>query len=130
MKTLERDVPPSVGNVPTDFSCAICGAGPAGMGFLFHAFKTGKLAEIAKSGLLIIDKRFGLGSGKLGEYVNVTGNSVGKTFLACLEHENFEEVFGAIREYSPLHKEMVAAGDGAPRLCDAGDLLAIAAELL
>ena len=25
---------------------------------------------------------------------------------------------------------MVAAGDGAPRLCDAGDLLAIAAELL
>jgi hypothetical protein len=100
------------------------------MGFLFHAVKTGKLAEIAKNGLLIIDKRFGLGSGKLGGYANVTGNSVGKTFLACLEHESFEEVFGDIREYSPLHKGMVATGDGVPRLCDAGDLLALAAERL
>jgi hypothetical protein len=100
------------------------------MGFLFHAFKTGKLPEIAKNGLLIIDKRLELGSGKLGEYANVTGNTVGNTFLACLEHENFEEVFGDLREYSPLHKRMVEAADGPPSLADAGALLALATEQL
>jgi hypothetical protein len=113
-----------------EFSCAICGAGPAGMGFLFHAFKTGKLRDIARNGLLIIDKRFWLGSGKLGDYANVIGNSIGKTFLACLEHESFEEVFDDLRKYSPLYKQMVAAGDGAPYLSDVGDLLALAAERL
>lgn len=124
------EVPSSMRNARTEFSCAICGAGPAGMGFLFHAFKTGKLADIARKGLLIIDKRFCLGSGKLGDYANVVGNSIGKTFLACLEHENFESVFGAIRDYSPLHKQIVEAADSAPRLSDAGDLLALATERL
>jgi hypothetical protein len=100
------------------------------MGFLFHAFKTGKLEEIAKRGLLIIDKSYWLGSGKLGDYANVTGNSIGKTFLACLEHENFTEVFGDLRDYSPLHKVMVEESDGAPLLSDAGNLLAMAAERL
>jgi len=124
------DISPTVRSARTEFSCAICGAGPAGMGFLFHAFKTGKLADVARNGLLIIDKRLRLGSGKLGDYVNVTGNSVGNTFLACLEHENFEEVFGDLHEYSPLHKQMVAAGNGPPSLSVAGDLLALAAERL
>lgn len=42
---------PSIARIArTSFSCAICGAGPSGMGFLFHAFKTGKLPEIAKNG--------------------------------------------------------------------------------
>ncbi|MFT4065249.1 hypothetical protein [Paraburkholderia sp.] len=100
------------------------------MGFLFHAFKTGNLPEIARNGLLIIDKRTELGAGKLGEYVNVTGNTVGNTFLACLEHENFEEVFADLRENSPLHKRMVEVADGPPNLADAGALLALATELL
>lgn len=91
-------------SVPGDYSCVLCGAGPAGMGFLFYAFKSGKLAEVARNGLLIIDKRMSLGAGKLGDYVNVTGNSVSKTFLACLEHERFDEVFGDIREYNELHR--------------------------
>jgi hypothetical protein len=122
---------PSVERIaPTEFSCAICGAGPSGMGFLFHAFKTGKLPEIARNGLLIIDRRLELGAGKLGEYANVTGNTVGNTFLACLEHENFEEVFGDLRRYSPLHKQMVEAADGPPSLTDAGALLALATEQL
>lgn len=122
---------PSIARIArTSFSCAICGAGPSGMGFLFHAFKTGKLPEIAKNGLLIIDKRQELGSGKLGEYANVTGNTVGNTFLACLEHESFEEVFGDLKEYSPLHKRMVEAADGPPSLADAGALLALATERL
>jgi hypothetical protein len=124
------DVPPLVRIARTEFSCTICGAGPSGMGFLFHAFKTGRLPDIARNGLLVIDKRLELGSGKLGEYANVTGNTVGNTFLACLEHENFEEVFGDLREYSPLHKRMVEAGDGPPTLADAGELLALATERL
>jgi len=100
------------------------------MGFLFHAFKTGNLPEIARNGLLIIDKRTELGAGKLGEYVNVTGNTVGNTFLACLEHANFEEVFADLRENSPLHKRMVEVADGPPSLTDAGALLALATEQL
>jgi hypothetical protein len=123
-------VPSLVRSARTEFSCAICGAGPSGMGFLFHAFKTGKLPEIARNGLLIIDRRLELGAGKLGEYANVTGNTVGNTFLACLEHENFEEVFGDLRRYSPLHKQMVEAADGPPSLTDAGALLALATERL
>jgi hypothetical protein len=124
------EVPSSVRNERTEFSCAICGAGPAGMGFLFHAFKTDKLADIARNGLLIIDKRSWLGAGKLGDYANVTGNSISKSFLACFEHENFEDVFGDFRDYSPLHKQFVEAASGAPRLSDVGDLLALAAERL
>ena len=100
------------------------------MGFLFHAFKTGKLAEIARDGLLIIDRRTELGAGKLGEYLNVSGNTVGNTFLACLEHENFKEVFADLRENSPLYRRMIEAADGPPRLTDAGALLAMATEQL
>jgi hypothetical protein len=100
------------------------------MGFLFHAFKTGNLPEIAKNGLLIIDKRTEFGSGKLGEYVNVSGNTVGNTFLACLEHESFAEVFADLRLNSPLHKRMVDVADGPPDLTDAGALLALATEQL
>jgi hypothetical protein len=100
------------------------------MGFLFHAFKTGNLPEIARNGLLIIDKRTELGAGKLSEYVNVSGNTVGNTFLACLEHENFEEVFADLKENSPLHKRMIEAADGPPSLVDAGALLAQATEQL
>ncbi len=130
MKNLELYVPTRMQGSRREFSCAILGAGPAGMGFLFHAFKSGKLADIARKGLLIIDKRSWLGSGKLGDYANVVGNSVGKTFLACLEHETLETLFDDIRNFSPLHRCMVAAGDGAPQLRDAGDLLALAAERL
>jgi hypothetical protein len=100
------------------------------MGFLFYAFKSGKLAEVASNGLLIIDKRVSLGAGKLGEYVNVTGNSVAKTFLACLEHERFDEVFGDIREYNELHRKLAADPDGAPLLSEVGELLTLAAERL
>ncbi|WNC89073.1 hypothetical protein RI103_15465 [Paraburkholderia sp. FT54] len=100
------------------------------MGFLFHAFKSGKLAEVARNGLLIIDKRTSLGAGKLGDYVNVTGNSVAKTFLACLEHERFDDVFGDIREYNELHRKLAAAPDSAPLLSEVGELLTLAAERL
>ncbi|WP_233828511.1 malate:quinone oxidoreductase [Paraburkholderia sp. ZP32-5] len=79
---------------------------------------------------MIIDKRTELGAGKLGEYVNVTGNTVGNTFLACLEHENFQEVFADLRQNSPLHKRMIEAADGPPSLADAGALLAQATEQL
>jgi hypothetical protein len=100
------------------------------MGFLFYAFKSGKLAEVARNGLLIIDKRASLGAGKLGDYVNVTGNSVAKSFLACLEHERFDEVFGDIREYNELHRKLAADPDGAPLLSEVGELLTLAAERL
>jgi hypothetical protein len=100
------------------------------MGFLFYAFKSGKLAEVARNGLLIIDKRVSLGAGKLGDYVNVTGNSVARSFLACLEHERFDEVFGDIREYNELHRKLAADPDGAPLLSEVGELLTLAAERL
>ncbi|REG61281.1 hypothetical protein B0G80_4123 [Paraburkholderia sp. BL6669N2] len=122
--------PDSSGSVPSDYSCVLCGAGPAGMGFLFYAFKSGKLAEVARNGLLIIDKRVRLGAGKLGDYVNVTGNSVAKSFLACLEHERFDDVFGDIREYNELHRKLAADPDGAPLLSEVGELLTLAAERL
>lgn len=122
--------PDNSGSVASDFSCVLCGAGPAGMGFLFYAFKSGKLAEVARNGLLIIDKRASLGAGKLGDYVNVTGNSVAKTFLACLEHERFDEVFGDIREYNEVHRKLAADPDGTPLLSEVGELLTLAAERL
>ncbi|TDY25495.1 hypothetical protein B0G81_5968 [Paraburkholderia sp. BL6665CI2N2] len=122
--------PDNSGSVPSDYSCVLCGAGPAGMGFLFYAFKNGKLAEVARNGLLIIDRRMRFGAGKLGDYVNVTGNSVAKSFLACLEHERFDEVFGDLREYNELHKKMAADPYGAPLLSEVGELLTLAAERL
>lgn len=122
--------PDSSGSVPSDYSCVLCGAGPAGMGFLFYAFKSGKLAEVARNGLLIIDKRARFGAGKLGDYVNVTGNSVAKSFLACLEDERFDDVFGDIREYNELHRKLAADPDGAPLLSEVGELLTLAAERL
>lgn len=130
MQRFSAEAPDSSGSVPSDYSCVLCGAGPAGMGFLFYAFKSGKLAEVASNGLLIIDKRVSLGAGKLGDYVNVTGNSVAKTFLACLEHERFDEVFGDIREYNELHRKLAADPDGAPLLSEVGELLTLAAERL
>ncbi|ASV97004.1 hypothetical protein CJU94_01720 [Paraburkholderia aromaticivorans] len=130
MQSSSAEIPESSGSVPSDYSCVLCGAGPAGMGFLFCAFKSGKLAEVARNGLLIIDKRVSLGAGKLGDYVNVTGNSVAKTFLACLEHERFDDVFGDIREFNALHRKMAADPDAAPLLSEVGQLLTLAAERL
>lgn len=98
------------------------------MGFLFHAYRTGKLADIARNGLLIIDKRSSLGAGKLGDYVNVTGYSMVKTFLECLEHECFEKVLGDLSECSSLERILTAAADSTPRLTDVGTLLTVAAE--
>ncbi|MFM0057453.1 hypothetical protein PQR64_17655 [Paraburkholderia phytofirmans] len=62
--------------------------------------------------------------------MNVTGNSVARSFLACLEHERFDEVFGDIREYNELHRKLAADPDGAPLLSEVGELLTLAAERL
>nr|GFC56779.1 hypothetical protein [Tanacetum cinerariifolium] len=42
-------------HLETVCGCVVGGAGPAGMGLLFNALKSGAMPELAKEGLIIVD---------------------------------------------------------------------------
>lgn len=117
----------------TAYGCVVAGVGPAGMGFLFNALKTGKLAQLARHGLLILDaggihRDAPLGAGRLGEY-RITANSVGDVFLDCLRDPALAEVFAPL-EGDPCLENIRAQAFTAPALSEVGALLEAASRLV
>lgn len=112
----------------TTCGCVVAGAGPAGMGLLFNALKSGTLPDLAREGLIIVDSSANPGTGSLGEY-RITANSVGDVFLDCLRDPALRDVFGPL-EHSPTYWRIRRQAHSAPQLCDVGELLAEASKLM
>ena len=112
----------------TSCGCVIGGAGPAGMGMLFNALKSGTLPELARDGLIIVDASANPGTGRLGEY-RITANSVGDVILECLRDPALRDVFAPL-EQSPAYWRIRRQAQHAPQLSDIGELLAEASRLV
>lgn len=112
----------------TTCGCVIGGAGPAGMGLLFNALKSGTLSELARGGLIIVDASANPGAGRLGDY-RITANSVGDVILDCLRDPALQPVFAPL-EQSPAYWRIRHQAQHAPQLSDIGALLAEASRLV
>lgn len=88
-----------------DYNLAVCGAGPAGMGFLFHAYKKGFLKEFINNGLIIIDNKTTLGGGDLGKY-NMTANTTAGTFLESITEIDPDSIFDNIKANSAIYSQL------------------------
>ncbi len=111
----------------SNYACVVGGAGPAGMGFLFNAYKTGALASLARDGLLVVDAALAVGRGRLGDY-HITANSVGDVFLDCLRDPALLPIFAPLA-HSPAFRALQNDPHGAPMLTQVGELLAHASTL-
>ncbi len=108
--------------------CVVGGAGPAGMGLIFNALKTGALPEMTRNGLIIVDASPLPGTGRLAEY-QITANSVGDVFLDCLRDPALREVFEPL-ERSEAYWRIRDQAFVAPLLSEVGELLAEASKLV
>lgn len=112
----------------TSTGCVVGGAGPAGMGLLFNALRTGAIAELAQYGLIIVDASPTPGIGRLGEY-QITANSVGDVFLDCLRDPAMADVFAPLQA-SPAYWRIRDQDQQAPLLSHVGELLLEASQLV
>jgi hypothetical protein len=115
-------------HLETVCGCVVAGAGPAGMGMLFNALKSGAMPELARDGLIIVDASPDPGTGRLGEY-RITANSVGDVFLDCLRDPALKDVFEPL-EHSPAYWRIRRQAQSAPQLSDVAELLAEASTLV
>jgi hypothetical protein len=115
-------------HLETVCGCVVGGAGPAGMGLLFNALKSGAMPELAKEGLIIVDASPTPGTGRLGDY-RITANSVGDVFLDCLRDPALRDVFEPL-EQSPAYWRIRHQAQSAPQLADVAELLAEASKLV
>lgn len=74
------------------YGYAVCGLGPAGIGFLLHAIKEGAVDQLVDRGLVLIDRSRTPGAGKVGDY-RLTGNSLSKAFLDCSDDPKLAWLF-------------------------------------
>ncbi|OYY65297.1 DegT/DnrJ/EryC1/StrS family aminotransferase [Sphingomonas sp. 28-62-11] len=65
-------------------SAVVIGGGPAGTALLTAATKRNLLPDLARSGLVIIERDAGLGIGRLGSYA-ITSDSTATTFLTAIK---------------------------------------------
>ncbi|MET0125312.1 MAG: pyridine nucleotide-disulfide oxidoreductase [Pseudomonas caspiana] len=115
-------------HLETTCGCVVAGAGPAGMGLLFNALKSGTLPDLARDGLIVVDSSANPGTGSLGDY-RITANSVGDVFLDCLRDPALRDVFAPL-EHSPTYWRIRRQAHNAPQLSDVGELLAEASRLM
>jgi dTDP-4-amino-4,6-dideoxygalactose transaminase len=78
-------------------STLLVGAGPGGAAFLTAASKAGRLAELARSGLTVVERSHVLGSGGLPGYA-ITSDSTAVTFLSAVK-DNPEPELAALVDH-------------------------------
>ena len=105
----------------------IVGGGPAGLAPLLAAHRHGRLADLLKEGVTVVERSGAIGEGSIGQWV-IQSDSTGFTFADCLAGPPGSEL-AAVRSY-PLTKEFVEAGDRAVPLRRAGEFLALVGEAI
>lgn len=106
----------------------IIGGGPAGTAVLTAASKAGKLAALAESGLVMVERSDVVGGGELGRYA-ITSDSTAQTFLTAVVDNPYPEI-GALADH-PAARTVRNFTDalGVP-LVDAGPLLRATGDAL
>ena len=69
----------------------VIGGGPAGTALLTAATKRGQLADLARAGLVVVDRDDAIGGGRLGQFA-ITSDSTAQTFLTAIENNPHPEL--------------------------------------
>ncbi len=109
------------------FGYAVAGFGPAGCGFLLHAIKSNAIESLVDQGLVIIDRSSTPGPGKVGDY-QLTGNSLSRAFLDCVDDPALAWLFDDLLESEPSIKQLRALEYEAPPLDIVGRFLRMMAK--
>jgi hypothetical protein len=120
-----RSEPRRPGSGDRNYQYAVCGFGPAGSGFLLHAWKTGLLERMAEGGVAVIDRAGTLGAGSIGQYL-LTGNSLASAFTDCIDDPGYQPLFDDLRVRDPAVRKMREISGQAPPL----DLTAVFLETM
>ncbi len=106
----------------------VVGGGPAGTALLTAASKQGKLADLAQSGLTIVERDDALGGGRLGGYA-IASDSTAETFLSAIKDNPYRELAALIDHPAARQVAKSVGALGVP-LIDAGPLLRVTGDRL
>jgi hypothetical protein len=109
------------------FAVVLVGGGPASLAVLLAAHKDGRLTEMLRQGLLIVERNAHIGKGQIGNYA-INSDSTGHTFVDPLRVGS-EIMLRQILE-TPLAQRIATAGPNAIPLRDAGELMALVGQAL
>lgn len=99
----------------------IIGGGPAGTALLTAASKQDRLTELARAGLVVVERSHRLGEGELGRYA-ITSDSTAETFLSAVKGNTHPEI--AALESHPVGEDVARhAGSLGVPLVEAGPLV-------
>jgi hypothetical protein len=101
---------------------AIIGGGPGGLAPLLAAHRRGRLAELLREGVTVVEQSGAVGEGSIGRWC-INSDSTGFTFADCLAGAPDSEL-AALRNH-PITKEFLAVGAGTVPLRRAGEFLAL-----
>ncbi|OHV08687.1 FAD-dependent oxidoreductase [Kushneria phosphatilytica] len=73
----------------------IIGGGPAGTALLIAASKQKKLCELARAGLVMVEREAAIGGGRLGQYA-ITSDTTAATFLSAVKDNPYPELAALI----------------------------------
>ena len=113
---------------PAIASVTVIGGGPAGTAMLTAASKSGRLADLARSGLVLVDRDDRIGAGRLGRYA-ITSDSTAQTFLTAVR-DNPCPTLAAIADQPVAHAVDRHAEALGVQLVEAGPLLRATGEEL
>src|SRR6202522_752569 len=105
----------------------IIGGGPAGLAPLLAAHRSGRLADLLKEGVTVVEQSGSVGEGTIGRWC-INSDSTAFTFADCLAGPADSEL-AALRSH-PLTKEFVEAGEGTVPLRRAGEFLGLVGQAM
>src|ERR1700678_417799 len=105
----------------------IIGGGPAGLAPLPAAHRRGRLADLLREGVTVVEQSASVGDGTIGRWC-INSDSTGFTFADCLAGPADSEL-AALRNH-PLTKEFVEAGEGTVPLRRAGEFLGLVGQAM
>jgi 2-polyprenyl-6-methoxyphenol hydroxylase-like FAD-dependent oxidoreductase len=105
----------------------IIGGGPAGLAPLLAAHRRGRLADLLKEGVTVVEQSGSVGDGTIGRWC-INSDSTGFTFADCLTGPPDSEL-ASLRSH-PLTKEFVEVGDGTVPLRRAGEFLGLVGQAM
>jgi hypothetical protein len=111
----------------TRTAVAIIGGGPAGLAPLLAAHRRGRLADLLREGVTLVEQSGAVGEGSIGSWC-INSDSTGFTFADCLAGPPGSEL-AELRSH-PLTKELLEAGSRTVPLSRAGEFLALVGEAM